>query len=103
MVIIDAVARQLPGVLGNEHSAHQDSFTEGFLDCPHYTRPEEFEGKRVPDVLVSGHHEDIRRWRMKQSLGRTWMRRPELMSDVDLDVEQMALLEEFKVEQEPEH
>ena len=103
MVIIDAVARQLPGVLGNEHSAHQDSFTEGLLDCPHYTRPEEFEGKRVPDVLVSGHHEDIRRWRMKQSLGRTWVRRPELLSDVDLDVDQMALLEEFKVEQEPEH
>jgi tRNA (guanine37-N1)-methyltransferase len=103
MVIIDAVARQLPGVLGNEHSAHQDSFTEGLLDCPHYTRPEEFEGNRVPGVLVGGHHEDIRRWRMKQSLGRTWMRRPELLSDVDLDVEQRALLEEFKVEQEPEH
>jgi len=103
MVVIDAVARQLPGVLGNEHSARQDSFAEGLLDCPHYTRPEEFEGDRVPAVLMSGRHEDIRRWRMKQSLGRTWIRRPELLSNVNLDVEQMALLEEFKVEQEQEH
>jgi len=103
MVIIDAVARQLPGVLGNEQSAGQDSFMEGLLDCPHYTRPEEFEGKRVPDVLLSGHHEEIRRWRLKQSLGRTWMRRPELLRETDLDAEQMALLKEFKVEQEQEH
>ena len=103
MVVIDAVARQLPGVLGNEQSADQDSFMEGLLDCPHYTRPEEFEGERVPDVLLSGHHEDIRRWRLKQSLGRTWMRRPELLRETNLDAEHLALLKEFKVEQEQEH
>ena len=99
MVLIDAVARQLPGVLGNEASAEQDSFVAGLLDCPHYTRPEDFEGVRVPEVLLSGNHEDIRRWRIKQSLGRTWMRRPELLNSVNLNEEQRALLEEFKAEQ----
>ena len=99
MVLIDAVARQLPGVLGNEASAEQDSFVTGLFDCPHYTRPEEFEGIRVPDVLLSGNHEDIRRWRIKQSLGRTWVRRPELLNTVNLDEEQKALLKEFKDEQ----
>jgi len=102
MVVIDAVARHLPGVLGNEHSAHQDSFVKGLLDCPHYTRPEVFEGSRTPEVLLSGHHEEIRRWRLKQSLGSTWMRRPELLGNADLDAEQMALLEEFKVEHKQE-
>ena len=99
MVVIDAVSRRLPGVLGNEESAEQDSFVTGLFDCPHYTRPEVFEGVRVPEVLLGGNHEDIRRWRVKQSLGRTWTRRPELLRTVDLDEEQKALLEEFKVEQ----
>ena len=99
MVVIDAVARQLPGVLGNEESVEQDSFAAGLFDCPHYTRPEVFEGVRVPEVLLSGNHENIRRWRIKQSLGRTWMRRPELLRTVDLDEEQKTLLEEFKAEQ----
>jgi tRNA (guanine37-N1)-methyltransferase len=79
MVLIDAVARLLPGVLGNEGSAQADSFAEGLLDCPHYTRPETYKGQQVPEVLLSGNHEAIRRWRLKQSLGRTWLRRPELI------------------------
>lgn len=83
MVLLDAVARRLPGVLGDESSAEQDSFTgdyENLLDCPHYTRPEVFEGEAVPEVLLSGHHADIARWRRKQSLGRTWQRRPDLLA-----------------------
>lgn len=99
MVLIDAVTRLLPGALGHEQSAQQDSFTEGLLDCPHYTRPEEYEGRRVPDVLTSGNHELIRRWRLKQSLGRTWLRRPELLAQRELDKEQRRLLEEFIDEQ----
>lgn len=102
MVAIDAIARQLPGVLGNEESAREDSFAAGFLDCPHYTRPEAFEGMRIPQVLLGGNHEEIRRWRIKQSLGRTWKRRPELLTDAELTKEHRALLEEFKVEQEQE-
>ena len=102
MVVIDAVCRQLPGVLGNEESALQDSFANSLFDCPHYTRPEEFEGVRVPQVLLSGNHEDIRRWRVKQSLGRTWLRQPELLQAAQLNREQKALLEEFKIEHRQE-
>jgi len=98
MVLIDAVARQLPGVLGNEQSAQQDSFASGLLDCAHYTRPPEFDGRRVPEVLLSGDHERIRRWRLKQALGRTWLRRPDLLAAMELDQEQQHLLEEFRRE-----
>lgn len=95
MVLIDAMIRTLPGALGHEDSAREDSFFEGLLDCPHYTRPEEVEGRRVPEVLLSGHHETIRRWRLKQALGRTWQRRPDLLQERPLDAEQEKLLEEF--------
>lgn len=95
MVLCDAVARLVPGVLGHEASAQEDSFSTGLLDCPHYTRPEEIDGRRVPEVLLGGHHEEIRRWRLKQSLGRTWQRRPELLQDMTLDREQRRLLDEF--------
>ncbi len=98
MVMIDAVARQLPGTLGDENSAEQDSFVAGLLDCPHYTRPEEYAGRRVPEVLLSGDHEKIRRWRLKQQLGRTWLRRPDLLVQLELTVEQKRLLEEFQRE-----
>jgi tRNA (guanine37-N1)-methyltransferase len=102
MVLIDAVARQLPGVLGNDESACRDSFVDGLLDCPHYTRPEDLDGKRVPEVLLSGDHAAIRRWRLKQSLGRTWLKRPELLVNVGLDAEKNSLLEEFIDEYELE-
>jgi tRNA (guanine37-N1)-methyltransferase len=98
MLIIDAVARQIPGVLGNEVSAEEDSFVEGLLDCPHYTRPETYKGQKVPEVLLSGNHAAIRNWRLKQSLGRTWLRRPDLLDKVDLDEGQEKLLKEFKQE-----
>ena len=98
MVLIDAVTRQLEGVLGNEESAAADSFAGGLLDCPHYTRPETYRGRAVPEVLLSGDHAAIARWRMKQALGRTWLRRPDLLDKADLDEEQLALLEEFKQE-----
>jgi len=98
MVLMDAITRTLPGVLGHEDSAREDSFYNGLLDYPHYTRPEEYEGKRVPEVLLSGNHEKIRRWRLQQALGRTWLRRPELLATLKLDAEQRALLEEFKTE-----
>ena len=97
-VIIDAVTRLLPGVLGDEQSAQQDSFTDGLLDCQHFTRPEEVNGLEVPPVLLSGDHEAIRRWRRKQSLGRTWLRRPDLLKGLELDAESQALLAEFKQE-----
>ena len=96
MVVIDAITRLLPGALGGEMSAQQDSFMDGLLDCPHYTRPEEFAGSAVPEVLLSGDHERIRRWRLKQSLGRTWLRRPDLLEKQVLNDEQHQLLEEFK-------
>jgi len=95
MVLIDAMARLVPGVLGHEQSAQQDSFSEGLLDCPHYTRPEEYQGIKVPDVLLSGDHERIRRWRLKQSLGRTSERRPDLLKELNLNNEQCVLLEEY--------
>jgi tRNA (guanine37-N1)-methyltransferase len=94
-VIIDAITRLLPGVLGDEQSAQQDSFAEGLLDCQHYTRPEEVGGLEVPSVLLSGDHRAIARWRRKQSLGRTWLRRAELLENLDLDTESKSLLEEF--------
>ena len=97
-VIIDAITRLVPGVLGDEQSAQQDSFTGGLLDCQHYTRPEEIDGLEVPPVLLSGNHREIRRWRKKQSLGRTWLRRPDLLNGLELDTESRALLAEFKRE-----
>ncbi len=96
MVMIDAVIRLLPGALGHADSALQDSFSEGLLDCPHYTRPDEILGQRVPKVLRSGNHERIRRWRLQQALGRTWLRRPELLKGRPLDDEEQALLDEFR-------
>jgi len=89
----------MPGVLGDEESAQQDSFVNGLLDWPHYTRPEEFAGLKVPDVLLGGNHEVIRRWRLKQALGRTWLRRPELLAQRALNAEEQRLLDEFKAEQ----
>jgi tRNA (guanine37-N1)-methyltransferase len=98
LTVIDVVTRLLPGVLGDAQSAEQDSFVSGFLDWPHYTRPEEFEGRVVPPVLVNGNHAAIRRWRLKQALGRTWQRRPELLAGVELTAEQRELLREFIAE-----
>ena len=95
MVLIDAVSRLVPGVLGHQDSAAEDSFSDGLLDCPHYTRPEKLDDMSVPDVLLSGNHEAIRRWRLKQQLGRTWKRRPELLDDLELTKEQQTLLTEF--------
>jgi tRNA (guanine37-N1)-methyltransferase len=95
MVMIDAVTRLIPGALGHEQSAQQDSFTEGLLDCPHYTRPEVYEGRRVPEVLLSGNHELIRRWRLQQAVGRTWLRRPEMLKDLVPNKERDRLLAEF--------
>ena len=103
MVLLDAVTRLIPGVLGHADSAAEDSFSAGWLDCPHYTRPEEFAGQRVPEVLLSGNHALIRRWRLKQSLGRTWLRRPELLAELSLDKEQQQLLAEFIREQETDN
>jgi len=100
MVVLDSVIRQLPGVLGDADSARQDSFVSGLLDFPHFTRPEVFEGAAVPAVLMSGHHAEIEKWRMKQALGRTWLRRPELLESLKLDPAQEKLLAEFKREHE---
>lgn len=97
-VVIDAVSRLLPGVLGDEQSAEQDSFTGKLLDHPHYSRPETVEDKAVPEVLLSGDHEAIRLWRRKQALGRTWQRRPDLLQEQDLDEEDRALLDEYRRE-----
>jgi len=99
-VIIDAVTRLLPGVLGDEQSAIEDSFVDGLLDHPHYTRPEVTGGKAVPEVLLSGDHEAIRRWRRKQALGRTWQRRPDLLEGREMDAEAKLLLKEFRNELE---
>lgn len=96
MTLIDAVARFIPGVLGKQASALEDSFAEGLLDCPHYTRPEVLDGLEVPPVLMSGHHEQIRKWRLEQSLERTWLRRPELLDSLALTDEQKALLKKIK-------
>jgi tRNA (guanine37-N1)-methyltransferase len=95
LVLMDAVVRLLPGVLGDADSAQQDSYMDGLLDCPHFTRPETFEGLSVPEVLRSGDHEAIRRWRLQQSLGRTWLRRPDLLEGRELTREEQELLEQF--------
>ena len=98
LALIDATVRQLPGALNSADSALEESFVDGLLDCPHYTRPEEYAGKSVPEVLLSGNHEKIRRWRLKQALGRTWLRRPELIAARALSKEEASLLEEFRRE-----
>lgn len=98
MILIDSVSRFIPGVLGRQTSAAEDSFASGILDCPHYTRPEWMDGIGVPPVLLSGNHTEIHRWRMKQSLGRTWLKRPELLGKISLTDEQAKLLAEFTCE-----
>ena len=98
MVLLDAIVRQLPGALNDADSAQQDSFADGLLDCPHYTRPEEYLGQRVPEVLLSGNHAAIRRWRLKQSLGLSWLRRPDLLAARTLNAEEIRLLTEFQQE-----
>ena len=98
MAVIDAVVRQLPGALGDGQSAVEESFAAGLLDCPQYTRPEVYAGEGIPEVLLSGHHEQIRRWRLQQALGRTWLRRPEMIEARRLSAEESKLLEEFKRE-----
>ena len=98
MALMDAVVRQLPGALGDEASAAEESFVGGLLDCPQYTRPEVYEGEKVPEVLMSGHHENIRRWRLKQALGRTWLRRPDLLAARALSDDERKLLAEFQQE-----
>jgi len=95
MVVLDAVTRFQPGALGHEDSAEQDSFAAGLLDCPRYTRPQEFAGISVPEVLTGGNHEQIRRWQLKHSLGATWLKRPDLLPEQSLNSEQKALLAEF--------
>lgn len=98
MVLMDALIRRIPGVLNDAESVQQDSFAMGLLDTPHYTRPELYDGKSVPAVLLSGHHVEIQTWRMKQALGRTWERRPDLLQNIRLTPEQARLLEEYKAE-----
>jgi tRNA (guanine37-N1)-methyltransferase len=95
MVMLDAVIRLLPGVLGDADSAQQDSFMDGLLDCPHYTRPETIDGMAVPAVLQSGNHDAIRQWRLQQALLRTWMRRPDLLQDRPLTPEEEKFLAEI--------
>lgn len=99
MVVIDAVARLLPGVLGHEASAVNDSFSDGILDHPHYTRPEDWRGQSVPEVLMCGDHGKVARWRLKQALGATWLKRPDLLEGLELDKEKKQLLSEFIAEQ----
>ena len=100
MVVMDAIVRQIPGALGDADSASQDSFAGGLLDCPHYTRPEVYEGLAVPPVLLSGNHAGIARWRLKQALGRTWQRRPDMLGRRGMTEEERALLSEFRNESE---
>ena len=94
------MTRLIPGALGHADSARQDSFSDGLLDCPQYTRPEEYGGRRVPRVLLDGNHRDIDAWRERQALGRTWLRRPDLLEGRRLDERQQELLEEFIAEYE---
>ncbi len=98
MVIIDSITRLLPGVLGNEMSAVTDSFSTGLLEYPHYTRPAEFRGWKVPDILLSGHHANVSDWRRKEALRRTWLRRPDLLATLDLSPKDLKWLEEFRCE-----
>jgi tRNA (guanine37-N1)-methyltransferase len=100
MALMDAVVRQLPGAVGDCASVMEESFADGLLDCPQYTRPEKYRDEPVPEVLLSGHHEKIRRWRLKQALGRTWLRRPDLLAARDLSDEERLLLEEFRQERQ---
>lgn len=95
LAVVDALTRLLPGALGDDESAAADSFMDGLLDFPHYTRPDEIHGRRVPEVLLGGNHAKIQRWRHKQALGRTWQRRPDLLKAKTLDAEQQKLLDEF--------
>jgi tRNA (guanine37-N1)-methyltransferase len=103
LVVIDAIGRLLPGALGSPESAVQESFTGDLVDWPHYTRPPTFEGRAVPAVLSSGDHAAIERWRLQQALGRTWLRRPELLERRGMNDEERALLEEFKIERARAH
>jgi tRNA (guanine37-N1)-methyltransferase len=98
LVVIDAIARLIPGVLGSAESAVHESFSDDLLDWPHYTRPPMQGGRAVPAALVSGDHAAIQRWRLQQALGRTWLRRPELLERRGLSDAERALLEEFKIE-----
>ena len=98
MVVIDAVARWLPGVLGHAESAADDAFAQGLLDWPHFTRPEVVEGREVPSVLLSGDHQAVRRWRLREALGRTWLKRPDLLAQRGLTDEEQALLDDYRVE-----
>jgi len=100
MALMDAVVRQLPGAVGDCASVMEESFADGLLDCPQYTRPEKYRDEPVPEVLLSGHHENIRRWRLKQALGRTWLRRPDLLAVRQLSDEERLLLEEFRQERQ---
>lgn len=100
MVCIDAMTRLIPGALGHEDSAQQDSFSDGLLDCPHYTRPEDYLGDRVPEVLMNGNHREIDAWRQQQALGRTWQRRPDLLENIELSPGQQAMLDKFIAELE---
>lgn len=100
MVLIDALTRYQPGALGHENSAAEDSFADGLLDCPQYTRPQEYQGEAVPEVLLGGNHEQIRVWRLKHSLGNTWLKRPDLLQNMNLSTEQKGLLEQFISEYE---
>jgi tRNA (guanine37-N1)-methyltransferase len=102
LVIVDAISRLVPGVVGDTRSVEEDSFSRGLLDYPHYTRPSEFSGEKVPDVLLSGHHEQVRRWRKRTAIQRTLERRPELLDMAALDDEERALLDEIRKEQETE-
>lgn len=95
MICVDAIVRHLPGALGSELSAQQDSFSDGLLDCPHYTRPEQYQGQVVPEVLLNGHHKDIEAWRLKQALGQTWLKRPDLLAQKILTQQQEVLLQAF--------
>ena len=102
LVVVDAVSRLVPGVVGDAQSVEEESFSRGLLDYPHYTRPPDFAGQQVPGVLLSGHHEEVRRWRKKTALRRTLERRPELLTSAALDDEERAMLEEIRKEEERE-
>jgi tRNA (guanine37-N1)-methyltransferase len=95
MVVMDSIIRLVPEVLGHDLSAVEDSFVDGLLDCPHYTRPEDIDGHVVPDILLSGNHQKIKRWRLKQALGRTWLRRPDLIAKRSQSKAEEALLQEY--------
>jgi tRNA (guanine37-N1)-methyltransferase len=100
MVLIDAVSRQIQGVLGHKNAAHEDSFSEGLLEYPQYTKPRDFRGLRVPEVLISGNHEEIKRWRRRESIRRTWLRRPDLLRRADLSPEDLTTIAEWEQEGE---